>query len=144
MAAIAGHGLEDVIDAPGFVDEEVIEDALAHALCLVLPSRREGYALVVVETLSKGTPVVLVQGEDNASTEFIEEAPNGFVSADASAPMLAVAIVKVRDGGASLRDSTLVWFTGNAVRLSLASSLEPVAGAYEPSQPRARPRDIAK
>jgi len=34
---------------------------------------REGYGLVVVETLSKGTPVVLVRGEDNASTELIEE-----------------------------------------------------------------------
>jgi glycosyltransferase involved in cell wall biosynthesis len=144
LAAIAEHGLEDVIEAPGFVDEQVIEDALARALCLVLPSRREGYGLVVVETLSKGTPVVLVQGEDNASTELIEEEVNGFVAPDASEAALAVAVLSVRDGGASLRDSTLAWFTQNTLRLSLTSSLEKVAEAYEPSQPRARPRDIAK
>jgi glycosyltransferase involved in cell wall biosynthesis len=144
LAAIAEHGLEQVVEAPGFVDEEVIEDALARALCLVLPSRREGYGLVVVETLSKGTPVVLVRGEDNASTEFIEEGVNGFDTAEVSAPALAAAVVNVRDGGANLRNSTLGWFSRNAVRLSLASSLETVVGAYEPSQPRARPRDIAK
>jgi len=144
LAAIAEHGFEHVIEAPGFVDEKVIEDALARALCLVLPSRREGYGLVVVETLSKGTPVVLVRGEDNASTELIEEGTNGFVAADASAAELAAAVVNVRDGGASLRDATLGWFAGNALRLSLSSSLESVAEAYEPSQPRARPRDMAK
>ena len=143
LTAIAEHGLEGVVEAPGFVDEEVIEDALARALCLVLPSRREGYGLVVVETLSKGTPVVLVRSEDNASTELIEEERNGFVTADASAAALAAAVVGVRDGGASLRDSTLAWFARNAGRLSLANSLETVADAYEPSQPRARPSDIA-
>ena len=110
LAAIAEHGLEGVVEAPGFVDEEVIDDALARALCLVLPSRREGYGLVVVETLSKGTPVVLVRGEDNASTELIAEGENGFVAADASATELAAVVVKVRDGGANLRDSTLAWF----------------------------------
>jgi len=130
LAAIAEHGLEDVIDAPGFVDEKVIEDTLARALCLVLPSRREGYGLVVVETLAKGTPVVLVSGEDNASTELIEEGVNGFVAPDASAAALAAAVISVRDGGTGLRDSTLEWFTRNAGRLSLDASLAAVASAY--------------
>src|SRR5215211_5337698 len=44
---IAQYGLNDVIDAPGFVDGAVIDEALGRALCLVLPSRREGYGLVV-------------------------------------------------------------------------------------------------
>ena len=96
LAAIAELGLEGVVEAPGFVDEEVIEDALARALCLVLPSRREGYGLVVVETLSKGTPVVLVRGEDNASTELVADGENGFLADDASAPELAAAVVRVR------------------------------------------------
>jgi len=131
LAAIADQGLEGVVDAPGFVDEAVIEDALPRALCLLLPSRREGYGLVVVETLSRGTPVVLVRGEDNASTEFIAEGENGFIAGDASAASLAGAIVEVRDGGASLRESTLAWFARNAGRLSLDASLATVAKAYE-------------
>src|SRR4029077_11099562 len=99
LAAIAEHGLDGVVEAPGFVDEAVIEDALARALCLVLPSRREGYGLVVVETLSKGTPVVLVRGEDNAATELVEEGENGFLANDASAAELSGAISRVHDAG---------------------------------------------
>jgi glycosyltransferase involved in cell wall biosynthesis len=130
LAAIAGDGLEGIVEAPGFVDEAVVDDALARALCLVLPSVREGYGLVVVETLSKGTPVVLVRGDDNASTEFIEEGENGFVAADSSGDELAAAVVKVRDSGSSLRDSTHAWFARNAGRLSLDASLATVARAY--------------
>jgi glycosyltransferase involved in cell wall biosynthesis len=130
LAAIAEHGLEGTVEAPGFVDEEVIESSLARALCLLLPSRREGYGLVVVETLSKGTPVILVRGEDNASTEFVAEAENGYIAADASAPELAAAIVKVSDRAESLRNSSIAWFARNASRLSLKTSLATVAEAY--------------
>jgi len=130
LAAIAELGLEGVVEAPGFVDEDVLENALARSLCLLLPSRREGYGLVVVETLSKGTPVVLVRGEDNAATEFIAEGENGLVGGDASSATLASAVVEVRDRGEGLRESTLAWFARNAARLSLDSSLETVAGSY--------------
>jgi glycosyltransferase involved in cell wall biosynthesis len=130
LAAIAEHGLEGVVEAPGFVDEDVIQDALARALCLLLPSRREGYGLVVLEALSKGTPAILVHGEDNASTEFIEEGVNGFIAADASAEQLAPAILGVHDLGEELRLSTLAWFDRHATRLSLRSSLGIVATAY--------------
>jgi glycosyltransferase involved in cell wall biosynthesis len=130
LAAIAEHGLEDVIEAPGFVDEEVIEDALARALCLVLPSRREGYGLVVVETLSKGTPVVLVRGEDNASTELIEEGVNGFIAPSASAADLAAAIASVGEAGPELRANVLAFFKENSRLLSLEGSLKEVSAAY--------------
>jgi glycosyltransferase involved in cell wall biosynthesis len=130
LAAIAEHGLEGVVEAPGFVDENVIEDALARALCLVLPSRREGYGLVVVETLAKGTPVVLVRGEDNASTELIEEGENGFIAPSASAGDLAAAIVRVSQAGPELRESTLASFREAADRLSFGGSLEKVSAAY--------------
>jgi glycosyltransferase involved in cell wall biosynthesis len=130
LAAIAEYGLESVVEAPGFVDEEVIEDALAHALCLVLPSQREGYGLVVVETLSKGTPVVLVRGEDNASTELIKEGENGFVATSAEPEVLTHAIGLVYESGFALRESTLAAFKRSETRLTLASSLQTVAAAY--------------
>jgi glycosyltransferase involved in cell wall biosynthesis len=131
LAAIAEHGLEGAVEAPGFVDEEVIEDALAHALCLLLPSQREGYGLVVVETLSKGTPVVLVRGEDNASTELVSEGENGFVAPSGSPEDLAAAIALVSQAGSALRMSALTTFKADEGRLSLQGSLKRVAAAYE-------------
>ena len=73
---------------------------------------------------------MLVRGEDNAATELIEEGVNGFVAASADADDLAAAVMRVRDRSPSLRDSTLGWFTHNAIRLSLERSLATLAGAY--------------
>ena len=56
LALIRSHGLEGRVAAPGFVDHEQVDAALRRALCLVLPSRREGYGLVVVEACAAGTP----------------------------------------------------------------------------------------
>jgi glycosyltransferase involved in cell wall biosynthesis len=130
LAAIASHGLDGVIAAPGFVDGGVVEEALGRALCLLLPSRREGYGLVVLESLSRGTPVVLVRGDDNAAAEFVTEAENGFVAPSASAEDLSAAVVRVHEAGPSLRTSSLEWFRRNAGRLSLESSLAAVVEAY--------------
>jgi glycosyltransferase involved in cell wall biosynthesis len=130
LAAIAAGRLEDVVEAPGFVPTEEVELDLARALCLVLPSRREGYGLVVVEAASVGTPAVLVRGPDNAATELVEEGVNGFVVKSTSAEDLADGIVRVHDGGAALRTSTADWFTRNAEQLSLDASLDAVAARY--------------
>jgi glycosyltransferase involved in cell wall biosynthesis len=131
LELIERHELEDVVDAPGFVDGDVVERALETALCLALPSRREGYGLVVLEAMSKGTPAVLVRDEDNAAAEFVVDDENGFVAPSASPEDLAAAIVRVHEQGAELRRTTLTWFERNAARLSLAGSLDTVLKGYE-------------
>ena len=130
LAAIAELGLEDVVDAPGFVDQSVIQNALACALCLVLPSQREGYGLVVVESLSKGTPVILVRGADNAAVELVAEGRNGFVAQSGNAVHLAAALTQVQEAGPELRASTLAFFKESAGRLSLQGSLETLSALY--------------
>jgi glycosyltransferase involved in cell wall biosynthesis len=130
LSLIRSHDLEGRVSAPGFVPHEQVDAALRSALCLVLPSRREGYGLVVVEACAAGTPAVVVADPDNAATELIEEGVNGFVAASDSPEDLAAAIVRVRDGGAALRASTAAWYVANARRLSLEESLERVAEAY--------------
>ena len=132
LALIEELGVADRVAAPGFVDAEQVDAALRRALCLVLPSRREGYGLVVVEACAAGTPAVVVADPDNAATELIEEGVNGFVAPSASPEDLAAAIVRVREGGAELRASTAAWYAANARRLSLADSLERVAEVYRP------------
>jgi glycosyltransferase involved in cell wall biosynthesis len=130
VRSIAAVGLDDYISAPGFVDSEVLERALSTALCLVLPSRREGYGLVVVEAASRGVPTVAVDGSDNAATELVEDGVNGRVAASATPTDLARAIVNIHAAGSAIRVSTADWFRANAARLSISSSLECVLEAY--------------
>jgi glycosyltransferase involved in cell wall biosynthesis len=130
LRRVSHEGLEEIVEVPGFVPAERVERALASALCLVLPSRREGYGLVVVEAASTGTPSVVVADPDNAATELIEEGVNGFVAPSAAARDLAEALFLIFEGGVALRQSTSEWFTGHARVLSLEASLNAVAEAY--------------
>jgi glycosyltransferase involved in cell wall biosynthesis len=130
-AAITSCGAEGIVDAPGFVEQDVLDDTLARAACLVLPSTREGYGLVVVEAASLGVPSVLVDAPDNAATEHIVQGRNGFVCADVSPSALADGIVAAVEGGAALRESTADWFATHAGELSIATSLRRVTAAYE-------------
>lgn len=130
LAEIERLGLGSAVDAPGFVAHAAVEEALRTALCMVLPSAREGYGLVVVEAAARGTPSVVVAGEDNAATELVDDGENGFVAADASPAALAEAILRVRAAGPELRARTAAWFGRNAERLSLEHSLETVLAAY--------------
>ena len=130
VAAIHRGGLDDVVSAPGFVNGEVLERALATAMCLVLPSRREGYGRVVIEASALGVPVVVVAGPDNAATELVEEGVNGTVAHSAHASDLARALVAVHDRGTDLRESTSDWFVRNAERVSADRSVETVLEAY--------------
>jgi glycosyltransferase involved in cell wall biosynthesis len=126
----AEHGLQDALDVPGFADSARLEHALRHALCMVLPSSREGYGLIVIEAAAQGTPAVVVAGPDNAAAELVTEGENGFVAPSAAPGDLADAIVRVHEAGPALRRSTAAWFARNAERLSLARSLETVLAAY--------------
>jgi glycosyltransferase involved in cell wall biosynthesis len=128
--ALESAGGNGAIRLCGFVTSEEVDRALARALCLVLPSRREGYGLVVVEAAAHGTPSVVVAGSDNAAVELVEEGVNGFIAPSAGADDLAAAIVRAHEGGAALRRCTSNWFAKNAERLSLAHSLQTVARAY--------------
>jgi glycosyltransferase involved in cell wall biosynthesis len=130
LRAIVHCGLEADVVAPGFVDAAELEEALASALCLVLPSRREGYGLVVIEAAARGVPVVVVAGPDNAAVELVEEGRNGVVAESADPSTLAAAILRVDKGGSELRDSAAEWFRRNADRLSFDRSFEQVVKAY--------------
>jgi glycosyltransferase involved in cell wall biosynthesis len=130
LRQIERGGLQDIIDAPGFVAQERVEDSLRKALCLLLPSRREGYGLIVVEAAARGTPAVVVRGPDNAAVEHVEEGVNGIVAKTAAAEDLGEAIVRVHRAGTALRESTASWFARNSTSLSLEASLEVVLAAY--------------
>ena len=120
LRAIADAHAESFVTAPGFVAAEEVTSALATATCLILPSAREGYGLVIIEAASHGTPSVVVAGEDNAAVELVHDGVNGFVAA--SSEGLSDAIVAVHEGGEELRRATRAWFAEQAPTLTAAGS----------------------
>jgi glycosyltransferase involved in cell wall biosynthesis len=135
LRAIAQHGLEGVVSAPGFVDADELEQSLRRALCLVLPSRREGYGMIVVEAAAVGTPSIVSRAPESAATELIEEGENGYVAESVEPRALANEILRVREEGQELRERTAAWFRRNADRLSLERSLDAVAASYVGASP---------
>jgi glycosyltransferase involved in cell wall biosynthesis len=134
-AAVLELGLEERVEIRGRVDHSAVMRALSQAACLVHPSMREGYGLVVVEAASLGTPSVVVSGPDNAATELVEEGVNGFVVNDPGPGSLARGIASAVSGGAALRESTLDWYERHREELSIDSSLGIVQASYEAEGP---------
>jgi glycosyltransferase involved in cell wall biosynthesis len=131
-------GLGDVAHAPGFIHGDEVEAALRRAACLVLPSRREGYGLVVIEAASLGTPSVVVAADDNAAVELVSDGVNGIVAPSAEPEELGAAILRAVRGGDALRQSTTTWFRRNLTRLSITGSLDTVVAAYSGDSSSAR------
>jgi glycosyltransferase involved in cell wall biosynthesis len=129
-ATIAEHHADSFISAPGFADGEQIDADMRRALCVLLPSEREGYGMVVVEASAHSTPAVVVAALDNAATELVEDGVNGTIAPDADPDTIAQAIVRVHEEGMALRESTAAWFAENGEQLSLESSLKTVLASY--------------
>jgi glycosyltransferase involved in cell wall biosynthesis len=130
LMEIRDAGADGIVSAPGFVATEEVDSTLARALCMLLPSRREGYGLIVVEAAAQGVPSVVVRGPDNAATELIADGENGLVAASADPAELGEAIVRVHHAGSAMRETTLDWYRRNERRLSLESSLTSVLESY--------------
>src|SRR5436190_7093940 len=130
LRLVADLGLESVVEVPGVVEAERVDDALAHALCLLVPSRREGYGLVVIEAAAHGTPSVLVVGDDNAAAELIRDGENGVLAESTEPGDLAQAVIRVHAAGEKLRASTAKWFERNRHELSIDGSVDAVLEAY--------------
>lgn len=130
IAEIARLGLEDVVELPGKVSAEDVSKAITQSACLILPSEREGYGLVVVESVARGTPVVVARAPDSSAAELVEPGVNGLVAESVDPRTLSDAIVDVIGRGEDLRESTRRWYEKNAYRLSAASSAIEVERSY--------------
>jgi glycosyltransferase involved in cell wall biosynthesis len=130
LSEIARLQLEDVVQCPGFAPWDAIDSALGEATCMLLPSRREGYGLIVVEAAARGTPSIVVDGSDNAATSLVINGINGFVAASADPAALADAIVKSHTAGPPLIQTTYGWFREHAQELSVDSSVAEIERLY--------------
>jgi len=130
LAEIARLHLEDVVNCPGFVRWHEVDGAMRSAMCVILPSEREGYGAVVMEGIERGTPAIAVRGPDNAATSLIVENVNGFVAASIDPSELAAQIVKVYRGGEELLSRTHQWFNAHAHEVSIEASIASIEQTY--------------
>jgi glycosyltransferase involved in cell wall biosynthesis len=130
MAEINRLGLEEVIRCTGFVEWNEVDDAMKRAMCLILPSEREGYGSVVIEAIARGTPAIVVQGPDNAATSLIVETVNGFVSSSAQPVALAEQIVKIHRAGPAMISRTYDWFRQHAGEIGIEASIAQIEDVY--------------
>lgn len=142
LSALRDHALATGFDIEvlGPVDQKVLEDSYREAAVLLHPSEREGFGLVVAEAAARGTPVVVVDGPDNAAVELIEPAVNGFVSPTRQANDLAAAVRSVLDSGAALRSSASSWFAEAANTRSVGSTAAQLAKLLEEAAQEGRAR----
>ena len=129
-ARVADLALEDAVALPGAVGADEVPRVLARASCLLLPSAREGYGLVVVEAAAHGTPSVVVAGADNAAADLVADGVNGTVVATPDADAVAEAVVRVAAGGQALRDATAAWHAREAPRRGVEASVAAVLDLY--------------
>ena len=130
LAEVTRLGLEGIVTCPGFVPWEEVDGAMRRAMCVILPSEREGYGAVVMEGIERGTPAIVVRGPNNAATGLIAENVNGFIAASIDAAELAAQIVKVHREGPELLLRTHKWFTEHAREVSIDAAVERIEGAY--------------
>lgn len=128
--AIERHGLAEAVRAPGFLPAPKVRAAFAGATCLVAPSSREGYGLVVLEAAAAGTPSIVVKGPDNAMVERIAEGENGLVADDATPAALGDAIAAICADPQAWRDRTQRWFAAESRRLAAALPVDVVEPRY--------------
>jgi len=62
----------------GLSYEELI-GLMKSAGTLILPSSREGFGIVALESLASGTPVITVNSKTNAAKDLVTNGKNGFI-----------------------------------------------------------------
>ena len=120
-ADVALLSLADAVTFAGPVSDEELGLLFARASCTIVPSLREGYGIVVAESISAGTPAVVADNAENLATSLIEPGINGYV-VDPSVKGMADGIVAVVTAGLTLRQSTVAWSREHASTKSMNRS----------------------
>jgi glycosyltransferase involved in cell wall biosynthesis len=81
----------------GLTEQEDVWEIVGRAAVCVMPSEREGYGIAVAEALALGTPVVVGDGEENASRLLVADGVNGRVCTGGSVPEFTKGVLEARN-----------------------------------------------
>jgi glycosyltransferase involved in cell wall biosynthesis len=76
-------GLSDNIRFPGFMEHDEVIARMKSCKALALPSVREGFGMVVIESFACGLPVITVLHPRNAASELVDEHTGLVIKPDA-------------------------------------------------------------
>ncbi|HID74137.1 MAG TPA: glycosyltransferase family 1 protein, partial [Thermoplasmata archaeon] len=76
-ALIRSEGVATRVRLAGHLPDDRLRDLLAHARLLVMPSRYEGFGMVMIEGMASGLPVLSTRA--GAAPDVIEAGVNGFL-----------------------------------------------------------------
>lgn len=138
-AAVALGGAAELVEAPGHLREAALLDLYADALCVVAPSRAEGFSLPVIEAMAAGIPVLA--SDIPAHRELLE---GGLFGTDDDVALAAL-LGRVNDPAwraATLARQAAVWpsFRAEAVAGRFWTAVRRLAPDRAPAAPRGRPR----
>jgi glycosyltransferase involved in cell wall biosynthesis len=122
-AEVKRLGLDDAITFTGAVSDEELRTFFERATCTIVPSFREGYGIVVGESISYGTPVVVADNPENLATTLVVSGVNGFV-VEPTARGMAKGVIEVVAAGDSLRQSTAEWSARFSATMSIDQSAD--------------------
>jgi glycosyltransferase involved in cell wall biosynthesis len=98
--------LDDYVTMTGLLDGEEVNIRRNMARVGVLPSRREGYGITVLEAYASGLPVVTTRHPQNAATQLVRDGETGLV-ADLSVPSLACAMAQTLENAPKYQKACL-------------------------------------
>jgi glycosyltransferase involved in cell wall biosynthesis len=127
---IDDRGLRDSIEMRGFVDADALRAALRGAACVVLPSRREGYGLIVMEATAEGTPVITLRHPENAAALLVESDVNGWIVDSLDPQAWGDAIVHAVTRASVAKPAALEWARVHAASANVSSSADLVLATY--------------
>ena len=104
---VSSLGLADRITFHGVVSNDGVRSTLAQADCAVLPSRFDGWGMLVNESLAAGTPVICT--DSCGAAVLVSSARLGsVVQADCAAALSAALVDAIARGPMGLRDRVVI------------------------------------
>ncbi len=93
VGLVFSYGLQNNVTFFGFIEHDEVIAKIKSSKVMALPSRREGFGMVVIEAFGCGIPVVTIRHHQNASCELVNEGTG--IIADPDAKELAKTLVRL-------------------------------------------------